>query len=51
MAQTASLIKTLKKALRSQGKTYMDVADAFKFVRTEYQAYVCATAYHFKTTG
>ena len=28
MAQTASLIKTLKKALKAQGKTYLDVADA-----------------------
>ncbi len=27
MAQTASLINTLKKALRAQGKTYLDVAD------------------------
>ncbi len=28
MPQTASVIKTLKSALRSQGKTYMDVAEA-----------------------
>lgn len=28
MAQTASLVKTLKKALKAQGKTYLDVADA-----------------------
>lgn len=28
MAQTTSLINTLKKALRAQGKTYLDVADA-----------------------
>ena len=28
MAQTASLINTLKKALKAQGKTYLDVADA-----------------------
>jgi len=28
MAQTSSLINTLKKALKAQGKTYLDVADA-----------------------